>query len=75
MRGRYPEAESLFRRALTIAKKVSVPEHPRVALVMNNLAEICRLSGRMPEAEALNRQVVVLLEKTLGPDTRNWPWL
>jgi len=43
-------------------------EHPEVAAITNNLAEVCHLLGRFREAETLYRQAIMILEKALGPD-------
>ena len=38
--GRYDEAESLYQRALATRERVLGPDHPRVALSLNNLARL-----------------------------------
>jgi hypothetical protein len=35
--GRYTDAESLFKRALAIYAKALGPDHPKVAIPLNNL--------------------------------------
>jgi Tetratricopeptide repeat len=39
---RLPEAEPIYRRALAIDEKSFGPEHPNVAGVLNNLAQLLR---------------------------------
>ena len=56
-RGRYKDAEPLFRRSLAIKEKALGPGHPSVATGLNNLA-------------ALHRALAIW-EKTLGPDHPN----
>jgi tetratricopeptide (TPR) repeat protein len=51
--GRYAEAESVYKRVLTIVEKVIGPRHPIVAIVCENMAELCRQVGREDEAEKL----------------------
>ena len=44
-KGRYAEAEPLFRRALAIAEKALDPEDFRLADILNNFGELCRTQG------------------------------
>jgi hypothetical protein len=52
-KGQYAQAEPLYKRALAIEEKVLGPEHPRLALTLENIAEVCRETGRAQEAKAL----------------------
>ena len=66
--GRYAEAEPLSKRALAISEKALGPEHPDVAVALNNLAAIYRAQGRYAEAEPLYKRALAIGEKTLGPE-------
>ena len=52
-RGRFSEAEPLYRRALAIWEKSQGPEHLNVGNGLNNLAQLYMAQGRYPEAEPL----------------------
>ena len=45
-KGLYSEAEPLQRRALEIGEKVLGPEHPDVAIHLNNLAQLLQDTNR-----------------------------
>ncbi len=51
VRGRYAEAEPLYKRALTIWEKAVGADSPDVALGLNNLAALYDAQGRYAEAE------------------------
>ena len=53
--GRYPEAEPLYQRALAIFEKALGPEHPNVAQVSKNYADLLRAMGREAEAKKLEK--------------------
>ena len=44
--GKYDDAESLHKQALTVRRKVFGEEHPDVAQSLNNLAEVYRAQVR-----------------------------
>ena len=44
------------------------PDHPDVATMLNNLAELNRAQGRYAEAEPLYNRSLEIREKALGPD-------
>ena len=48
-------AEPLYRRALAIDEKSFGPEHPNVAIRLNNLALLLSATNRLAEAEPLSR--------------------
>jgi Tetratricopeptide repeat/CHAT domain len=52
--GRYAEAEPLRKRALAIYEKALGPNHPDVAITLNNLAWLYKTQGRYAEAEPLD---------------------
>ena len=60
---RHAEAEPLCRRALAIDEKSFGPEHPDVALSLNNLATLLYAANRHAEAEPLYRRALAIDEK------------
>jgi tetratricopeptide (TPR) repeat protein len=67
-RAQYMEAELLYRRAITIGEKTLGPEHPDLAIRLNNLANLYRDQGKYAEAEPLYQRAITIDEKTLGPE-------
>ncbi|MFO1430297.1 MAG: tetratricopeptide repeat protein [Candidatus Competibacteraceae bacterium] len=67
-RGRYVEAEPLFRCVLAIREQALGPAHPDVATSLNNLAILYRHQGRYAEAEPLHQRALAMREQSLGPD-------
>ena len=65
---RYSEAEPLFRRALAIEEAIHGPDHPRVAVFLNNLALLLRVTNQLAEAEPLYRRALRIDETEYGPD-------
>lgn len=55
-KARYAEAEPLFRRALAIDEASYGPDHPDVAIRLNNLAGLLKNTNRIAEAERLSRR-------------------
>ena len=66
--GKYTEAEALLRRGLAIYEKAFGPEHPGVAALLTNLANVDKRQDRNTDAEQLLRRAVTIQEKALGPD-------
>ena len=62
------EAEPLYRRALAIGERSYGPDHPDVAIRLNNLAQLFQATNRMAEAEPLMRRALAIDEKSYGPD-------
>jgi hypothetical protein len=63
-----PKAEPLFRRALAITEKSYGPDHPDVAIDLNNLAELLRDTNRLSEAGPLYGRALAIYVKNFGPD-------
>ena len=61
-----PEAETVFRRAISIRRAATGPEHPQVAEGLQLLAGELARQGRLPEAESLQRQALAHSIRTLG---------
>ena len=51
--GNYAEAEPLHQQSLAIKEKALGPEHPDVAVSLNNLASLYQSQGKYAEAEPL----------------------
>ena len=67
----HAEAEPLLRRVLAIGEKSFGPDHPNVAVRLNNLAQLLQSTNRLDEAEPLMRRVISISETSLGPDHPN----
>jgi tetratricopeptide (TPR) repeat protein len=65
-RGRYAEAEGLYRRALAILENTQGPEHVRVGVTVLGLADLHTLQGKNDEAEAFYQRALTILEKAVG---------
>ncbi|MGF1602811.1 MAG: CHAT domain-containing protein, partial [Thermosynechococcaceae cyanobacterium] len=66
--GRYSEAIPIAQRSLSIWEKALGPDHPDVAVSLNNLAELYRTQGQYSKAEPLHQRALSIREKALGPD-------
>ena len=64
----YAEAEPLMRRALAIDEASFGADHPRVAIDLNNLAQLLQATNRLAEAEPLLRRALTIFIKSLGAD-------
>jgi tetratricopeptide (TPR) repeat protein len=66
----YAEAEPLMRRALAIDENAYGPDHPHVAIRLNNLAGLLQATNHLAEAaeaEPLMRRALVIAEAAYGP--------
>ena len=64
----YNNAEPLYRRALKINEAAVGPDHPNVAIRLNNLAQLLQATNRLAEAEPLYRRALEIGEAAVGPD-------
>ena len=64
----YAEAEPMMRRALAIDEKGYGPNHPNVAIRLNNLARLLKDTNRLAEAEPMMRRALAIDEQSYGPD-------
>ena len=62
------EAEPFYQRRWRSRRRPWGPEHPHVALSLNNLAELYHAQGKYAEAEPLIKRALAMLEKVLGPE-------
>jgi tetratricopeptide (TPR) repeat protein/CHAT domain-containing protein len=69
--GRFAEAVPLAVKVLASLEKSLGPEHPEVAVSLNNLAELYRAQGEYGRAESHQRRALAIWEKALGPDHPN----
>ena len=60
-----------MRRALAIDEASHGPDHPNVAIRLNNLASLLRATNRLAEAEPLMRRALAIDEASYGPDHPN----
>lgn len=68
---RVRDAERLHRRALAIDAQSFGPEHPHVAIRLNNLAALLQATNRLAEAEPLLRRALRIFHDSLGPEHPN----
>ena len=68
---RLAETEPLMRRALEIDERSFGPDHPNVAIRLNNLAQLLQTTNRLAEAEPLMRRALEIDEQSFGPDHPN----
>ncbi len=65
---RYPDALSVSEEALQVAEDTFGPDHPKVAISLNNIAELHIINGTYAEIEPLYKRALEIVEKALGPD-------
>ncbi|MGH8557449.1 MAG: tetratricopeptide repeat protein [Methylococcales bacterium] len=65
---RTAQAEALYRRAIVIVERALGPEHPDIAVNLNNLAALHHAKQDYGNAELLYRRGLNIKEKTLGFD-------
>ena len=68
VRASYTSAEPLMRRALEIDEAAYGPDHPEVARVLNNLAQLLQATNRLSEAEPRMRRALEVFSASHGPD-------
>lgn len=67
--GRTEEAEASIRDLLGDLEPALGPDHPEVAVAINNLAAILQRKGALADAETLYRRVIAIREARLGVDS------
>jgi tetratricopeptide (TPR) repeat protein len=65
------DAEPLNKRSLAIREKALGPDHPDVAISLNNLAALYFKQGRYVDSEPLFKRSLAIWEKALGPHHPN----
>lgn len=61
--GEFEKAEEQYKRALSIKEKTSGPNHPDVAIILNNYADLLRHAHRHEEADDLSRRASEIMAK------------
>lgn len=56
-----------YAKAIAAQEKVTGPDHPRIALLLNRLAQALQEKQNLPEAEAQLRRALAIQRKALGP--------
>ncbi len=67
----FSAAEPLYHRALHIDEASFGPDHPNVAIHLNNLAHLLQATNRLAEAEEPIRRALRIDEASFGPDHPN----
>jgi len=67
-KGNYDRAVIVAKKSLEIAEKNVGPDHPDVAISLNNLAMLYQTQGQYTLAEPLYKRSLAISEKSLGPD-------
>ena len=65
---RYPDALSVAEEALKVAEDTFGPDHPKVAISLNYIAELYVMKGTYAEIEPLYKRALEINEKALGSD-------
>ena len=68
-KGRYAEAAELCKKSLAILEKALGPNHPRVAVPLNNLGLLYSETGRLDEARTLLERSIRIKEATYGANS------
>ena len=66
--GRWKEADALYQRVLNIKIQVYGPDHPEVALTLENLAQTAEALQDKAGARKDLQRALVILQKYFGPD-------
>ncbi|HLM43603.1 MAG TPA: tetratricopeptide repeat protein, partial [Myxococcaceae bacterium] len=64
----YEQALPHYTRALALMEKARGPEHPDVAISLNNLGNVSRDMGRHEQALRYHTRALAVREKALGPE-------
>jgi tetratricopeptide (TPR) repeat protein len=70
--GKHQEAETLYKRALSIYKSQPGTEHPIVASILSSLAALLRKLGNSVEADELIAQAEAILGKHADLQPSDW---
>jgi tetratricopeptide (TPR) repeat protein len=67
-RAQFAEAKDMFERALAIGESTYGPDHPTVAIRVNNLGSVLKALGDMEGAKKMYERALAIDESTYGPD-------
>ena len=70
--GKYDRAVVVAKKALEVAEKNVGPDHPSVALSLNNLAALYSSQGQYAAAEPLYKRSLAIREKARVPTIPMW---
>ncbi len=62
--GNYEEAELLYKQALAVREKALGPEHPHVAMTLENYAALLRETEREDKAEEMEARAIAIRAKS-----------
>ena len=62
------EAEQLLNDALAMRRRLLGPDHPNVAITLNDLARLMHEKGENKAAEEMHREAITILRKTFPDD-------
>jgi tetratricopeptide (TPR) repeat protein len=65
--GKYNEAETLYKEALTIERAI-LPNHLKLATTLNNLAQLYKSQGKYNEADPLYQEALIIGRASLSPN-------
>jgi tetratricopeptide (TPR) repeat protein len=68
---KFDKADVFFKRALKIDEASYGPDHPTVAVRLNNLARLLELTNRLSDAEPLYRRALKIQEASFGLEHPN----
>jgi serine/threonine protein kinase/tetratricopeptide (TPR) repeat protein len=71
---RNAEAEAAGKEALAIAEQLHIEEHPDVAIILHNLAQIKTAQGDYVQAESLGRKALAMHRKVHGNEHPETAW-
>jgi tetratricopeptide (TPR) repeat protein len=66
--GMHAKAEALFRKVLSVQRRVLGPEHPTTLSTTCELALTLKIQGRLLKAESMYREVLGIERRVLGPE-------
>ncbi len=68
MSGDFAAADSVWERALPVARRIFGPKHPEVAFLLGNLGNVASQRGELAQAEQYQREAVALTSAWYGTD-------
>jgi tetratricopeptide (TPR) repeat protein len=67
-RAQFAQAKATYERALAIGEATLGPDHPKVAIRVNNLGGVLKALGDLHGAQAHYQRALAIWEKQLGPE-------
>jgi tetratricopeptide (TPR) repeat protein len=72
-KGRFVEAERLYKRALSISEKSLKPGHPDMATLLNNLVVLYNTQGKRAKAQHYHKRLMNTWDSALKPESNISP--